>query len=47
LIVVASIVVHCWAIKKNVIVTSPLYNVASVQFIVAQRVLQTRAAAQP
>jgi len=32
LIVVASLVVHCCAIKKNVIVASQLYDVANVQF---------------
>jgi len=32
--VVASLVVHCCAIKKNVIVASKLYNVADVQFTV-------------
>jgi len=31
-IVVASLVVHCCAIKKNVIFASQLYDVASVQF---------------
>jgi len=34
LIVVASLVVHCCAIKKNVLVASQLYDVANVQFIV-------------
>jgi len=34
LIVVASIVVHCCAIKKNIIVASQLYDVADVQFTV-------------
>jgi len=34
LIVVASLVVHCCAIKKNVIVASQLYDVADVQFTV-------------
>jgi len=32
LIVVLSLVVHCCAIKKNVIVASQLYDVADVQF---------------
>jgi len=32
LIVVASLIVHCFAIKKNVIVASQLYEVADVQF---------------
>jgi len=32
LIVVASLVVHCSAIKKNVIVASQLYDVANIQF---------------
>jgi len=35
LIVVASLVIHCCAIKKNVIVASQLYNVADVQFTAA------------
>ena len=34
LTVVASLVVHCCAIKKNVIVASQLYHVADVQFTV-------------
>jgi len=34
LIVVASLVVHCCAIKKNFIVASLLYDVADVQFTV-------------
>jgi len=34
LIAVASLVVHCCAIKKNVIVTPQLYDVADVQFTV-------------
>ena len=34
MIVVASLVVHCCAIKKNVIVASLLYDVADVQFTV-------------
>jgi len=34
LIVVASLVVHCCAIKKNVIVASQLYDIADVQFTV-------------
>jgi len=34
LIVVASLVVHCCAIKKKVIVASQLYDVADVQFTV-------------
>ena len=33
-IVVASIVVHCCAVKKNVIVASQLYDVDDVQFTV-------------
>ena len=36
LIVVASLVVHCCAIKKNVTVASRLYDVADVQFTVEQ-----------
>jgi len=34
LIVVASFVIYCCAIKKNVIVASQLYDVADVQFTV-------------
>ena len=34
--VVASLVVHCCAIKKNVVVASQLYDVADVQFTVVQ-----------
>ena len=34
LVAVASLVVHCCAIKKNVIVASQLYDVADVQFSV-------------
>ena len=34
LIVVASITVHCCAIKKNVIVASQLYDIADEQFTV-------------
>ena len=34
IIVVASLVVHCCAVKKNVIVASQLYVVADVQFTV-------------
>ena len=34
IIVVASLVVHCCAVKKNVIVASQLYDVADVQFTV-------------
>ena len=34
LIVVASLVVHCCAIKKNVVVVSQLYDFADVQFTV-------------
>ena len=34
LIVVASLVVHCCAIKKNVIVASQLYDIADEQFTV-------------
>ena len=36
LIVVASLVVHCCAIRKNVIVASRLYDVPDVQFTVEQ-----------
>jgi len=32
LVVCASLVVHCCAVKKNVIVESQLYDVADVQF---------------
>jgi len=32
LVVCASLVVHCCAVKKNVIVASQLYDVADVQF---------------
>ena len=35
-IVVASLVVHCCAIKKNVVIASQLYDVANVQFTVVQ-----------
>ena len=35
-IVVASLVVHCCAIKKKVVVASQLYDVANVQFTVVQ-----------
>jgi len=31
----ASLVVHCCAVKKNVIVASQLYDVADAQFTVA------------
>jgi len=34
LVVCASLVVHCCAVKKNGIVASQLYDVADVQFIV-------------
>jgi len=34
LVVCASLVVHCCAVKKNVIVASQLYDVADVQFTV-------------
>ena len=34
LLVVASLVVHCSAIKKNVIVASQLYDIADEQFTV-------------
>ena len=34
LIVVTSLVAHCCAVKKNVIVASQLYDVAGVQFTV-------------
>jgi len=37
LIVVASLVVHCCAIKKNVIVASQLYDIADVQFTVVKK----------
>ena len=37
LIVVASLVVHCCAIKKNVIVASRLYDIADVQFTVEKK----------
>ena len=37
LIVVASLVVHCCAIKKNVIVASRLYDIADVQFAVEKK----------
>jgi len=37
LIVVASLVVHCCAIKKNVIVASQLCDVAHVQFTVEKK----------
>ena len=33
-IVVASLVLHCCAIKKNVIVASQLYGVADIKFTV-------------
>ena len=38
LTVSASLVVHCCAAKKNVIVASQLYDVADVQFTVEYRV---------
>jgi len=34
LVAVASLVVHCCAVKENVIVVSQLYDVADVQFTV-------------
>jgi len=34
LIVVASLVAHCCAIKKNVVVASHLYDLSAVQFTV-------------
>jgi len=34
LIVVASLIVHCSAIKKNLIGASQLYDVADIQFTV-------------
>jgi len=34
LVAVASLVVHCCAVKKNVVVASQLYDVADVQFTV-------------
>jgi len=37
LIVVASFVVQCCAIKKNVIVATQLYDVADIQFTLYQR----------
>jgi len=37
LIVVASLAVHCCAIKKNVIVASQSYDVADVQFTVVKK----------
>ena len=37
LIVVASLVVHCCAFTKNVIVASRLYDVADVQFTVLEK----------
>jgi len=37
LIVVASLVVHCCAIKKNVIVASRLYDIADVQFTIEKK----------
>jgi len=37
LIVVASLVVHCCAFTKNVIVASQLYDVADVQFTVLEK----------
>ena len=37
LIVVASLAVHCCAIKKNVIVASQLNDVADVQFTVLKK----------
>ena len=43
LVVVALLVVHCYAINIDVIVASHLYDVADVQFTR----LQTRAAVQP
>jgi len=40
LIAVGSLVVHCCAIKKNVIVASQLYDVAEVQFTVEEGPLE-------
>jgi len=40
LIVVASLVVHCCAIKKNVTVASQLYDVADVQFTLEEGPLE-------
>ena len=37
LTVVASLVVHCCAIRKNVTVASRLYDVADVQFTVLEK----------
>ena len=34
MLAVASLVVHCCAIKKNIIVASQLYDVADAQFTV-------------
>ena len=34
IMVVSSLVVHCCAVKKNVIVSSQLYDVVDVQFTV-------------
>jgi len=34
LIAVASLVVHCCAVKKNVITASQLYDIADIQFTV-------------
>jgi len=45
-LVVASLVVHCCAVKKNAIVASQLYDVADVQFTVekegSHEVLQSK-----
>ena len=35
-IVVASLVVHCCAIRKNIVVASQLYYAADLQFTVVQ-----------
>jgi len=50
--VVASLVVHCCAIEKNIIVASQLYDVADEQFTVlhigvVESRQRTRAAVQP
>jgi len=37
LVVIASLVIHCYGIKKNVIVALQLYDVADVQFTVEHR----------
>ena len=37
LVVAVSLVVHCCAVKMNVIVASQLYDVADVQFTIEKR----------